>query len=151
MGIRSGHAAWRDKYQPRGDNVPLSSLQIRLCTLRPRADDPSPHHQRQSTMVPFAVEQGFLTAFNFITFILVCIPLYWHLEGEPAIASKREGHLLTIEPAWNVGCILYIGWIATFTLMQGINCIVWRNNAINWAPVWGDICRYNVLRLLLQF
>ena len=33
-------------------------------------------------MVPFAIEQGFLTAFSFITFCLVCIPLYWHLEGE---------------------------------------------------------------------
>ena len=90
-------------------------------------------------MVPWPVEQGLLTAFSFITFCLVLIPLYWHLEGKlPKLDSPVRK--LTFHPAWNIGCILYIGWIATFTLMQFVNCIVWRDNAINWAPVWGDIC-----------
>ncbi|KAI0685186.1 STE3-domain-containing protein [Cytidiella melzeri] len=58
---------------------------------------------------------------NFIVAFLVSIPLYWHLE------------------AWNVGCVLYIGWIVVSCLISGINGCIWRDNAINWAPIWGDI------------
>ncbi|KIP05461.1 mating-type-like pheromone receptor [Phlebiopsis gigantea 11061_1 CR5-6] len=72
-------------------------------------------------MVPWQTEQTLLTAFSFIAFCLVSVPLYWHLE------------------AWNVGCVLYIGWVGSYTLIQFINCVVWRDNAINWAPVWCDI------------
>lgn len=65
--------------------------------------------------------QNALTVMNFITFLLVLIPLAWHLE------------------AWNVGCILYIWWVATTCLVNFINLVVWRDNAINSAPIWCDI------------
>lgn len=77
-------------------------------------------------MVSWQTEQTLLTAFSFIAFCLVSIPLYWHLE------------------AWNVGCILYIAWVGSYNLIQFIDCVVWRDNAINWAPVWCDI----VIRIL---
>ncbi|KAJ3557346.1 hypothetical protein NM688_g1519 [Phlebia brevispora] len=72
-------------------------------------------------MIPWPVSQALLTAFSFITFVLVSVPLYWHLE------------------AWNVGCVLYIAWVGPQCLIQFINGVLWRDNAINWAPVWCDI------------
>ncbi|KAH9856250.1 STE3-domain-containing protein [Lenzites betulinus] len=71
--------------------------------------------------VPWPVQVDIIAAFSLLGFILVCVPLYWHLE------------------AWNVGCVLYIFWIGTQCLFQFINTVVWRDNAINWAPVWCDI------------
>uniref|UniRef100_A0A8H7Y347 Pheromone receptor n=2 Tax=Psilocybe cubensis TaxID=181762 RepID=A0A8H7Y347_PSICU len=61
------------------------------------------------------------SALSFITFILVCIPFSWHLE------------------AWNTGTCLYMAWTALGLLSYFINSIIWRDNAINWAPVWCDI------------
>ncbi|KAF9529291.1 pheromone A receptor-domain-containing protein [Crepidotus variabilis] len=61
------------------------------------------------------------SAISFISFILVCIPFPWHLE------------------AWNTGTCLYMGWTALALLNYFINSIIWRDNAINWAPVWCDI------------
>ncbi|EKM56710.1 uncharacterized protein PHACADRAFT_253994 [Phanerochaete carnosa HHB-10118-sp] len=72
-------------------------------------------------MVPWPAEQALMTALSFISFCLVSIPLYWHLE------------------AWNVGCILYIFWIGSCSLINFVNGVVWRNDAIIRAPVWGDI------------
>ncbi|KAI0826208.1 STE3-domain-containing protein [Irpex lacteus] len=72
-------------------------------------------------MVPWHVTQSALTAMNFITTFLVTVPLYWHLE------------------AVNVGCILLIFWVGTSCLISGVNCVIWRDNAINWSPIWGDI------------
>ncbi|KAL6308804.1 pheromone A receptor-domain-containing protein [Sparassis latifolia] len=58
---------------------------------------------------------------SFLGFILVCIPLWWHLE------------------AWNMGCVLYIFWCGSQCLIQGINLAIWKDNVIDWAPVWCDI------------
>ena len=41
--------------------------------------------------------------------------------------------------AWNVGCVLYIFWMGGQCLLQFINMMIWRDNAINVAPVWCDI------------
>jgi len=59
--------------------------------------------------------------FAFLSFILVSIPLPWHLE------------------AWNTGTCLYIIWTATGSLILCINAIIWDGNTVNWAPVWCDI------------
>ncbi|EED83530.1 hypothetical fungal pheromone GPCR [Postia placenta Mad-698-R] len=71
--------------------------------------------------VPWPIHQQIATAFSFIGFVLVTIPLYWHLE------------------AWNMGCVLYIFWSGTQCLIQFINMTIWKNNVINWVPVWCDI------------
>lgn len=42
-------------------------------------------------------------------------------------------------PAWNMGSVQYIFWVGSACLIQFINNIVWKDNAINWAPVWCDI------------
>jgi pheromone a factor receptor len=60
-------------------------------------------------------------AFAFLTFILVSIPLPWHLE------------------AWNTGTCLIILWTGTGCLVMSINAIIWDGNTVNWAPVWCDI------------
>ncbi|PCH42926.1 putative fungal pheromoneG-protein-coupled receptor [Wolfiporia cocos MD-104 SS10] len=72
-------------------------------------------------MVAWVVQQQIATAFSFIGFVLVTIPLYWHLE------------------AWNVGCVLYIFWSGSQNLIQFINMTIWKDNVINSAPVWCDI------------
>lgn len=62
--------------------------------------------------------------FSFLGFFLVCIPLWWHLE------------------AWNMGCVLYIFWSGSQVLIQGINMSIWRDNVIDWAPIWCDIASH---------
>ncbi|PIL26108.1 hypothetical protein GSI_11862 [Ganoderma sinense ZZ0214-1] len=62
-----------------------------------------------------------VAAFSFLGFILISIPIYWHLQ------------------AWNVGCILYIFWVGGQCLFHGINVLIWKDNVINSAPVWCDI------------
>ncbi len=37
-----------------------------------------------------------------------------------------------------------MAWTALACLNQFINSIVWNGNAINWAPVWCDICKFLV-------
>lgn len=51
-------------------------------------------------MSNWAVEQGFLTAFNFIGFVLVLVPLVWHLEG------KQGLHLLCAPCPHTLDCSL---------------------------------------------
>ncbi|KAH9943666.1 putative fungal pheromoneG-protein-coupled receptor [Amylocystis lapponica] len=72
-------------------------------------------------VVSWPAEQNAVIAMSFIGFVLASIPLYWHLE------------------AWNVGCVMYIFWSGSQCLIQFINCIIWKNNAINWSPIWCDI------------
>ncbi|RDX40478.1 putative fungal pheromoneG-protein-coupled receptor [Lentinus brumalis] len=71
--------------------------------------------------VPWLVQVDINAAFSLLGFILISVPLYWHLE------------------AWNVGCVLYIFWMGGQCLIQFINMMIWRNNAINVVPVWCDI------------
>nr|AAQ96348.1 pheromone receptor Rcb3 B45 [Coprinopsis cinerea] len=59
--------------------------------------------------------------FAFLGFILVLIPLPWHLQ------------------AWNSGTCLFMIWTAIGCLNLFINSLIWHGNAIDWAPVWCDI------------
>ncbi|KAF8063934.1 STE3-like pheromone receptor, partial [Lyophyllum atratum] len=59
--------------------------------------------------------------FSFIGFVLVLIPLPWHLQ------------------AWNSGTCLFMIWTAIGCLNLFINSIIWHNNAIDWSPLWCDI------------
>lgn len=61
------------------------------------------------------------SAFSLTGFFLCIIPLPWHLE------------------AWNTGTCMYMIWTATGLLIHFVNSVVWRKDAINWAPVWCDI------------
>lgn len=61
------------------------------------------------------------SAFSFIGFILVTIPLPWHLE------------------AWNTGTCLYMFWGGLGCLNYFINSVIWNNHATDLAPVWCDI------------
>ena len=47
--------------------------------------------------------------------------------------------------AWNMGCILYIFWISLSCIIQFVNGIIWRDNAILWpgTTVWCDIGKFN--------
>ncbi|KAI0791955.1 pheromone A receptor-domain-containing protein [Abortiporus biennis] len=77
-------------------------------------------------MVSWKSEQPVITAFSFITFVLVSIPTWWLVD------------------AGNVGGLLYIWWIATLNLIQFINTVIWKDNAVNYAPGWCDfVVRYN--------
>ncbi|TDL19567.1 STE3-domain-containing protein [Rickenella mellea] len=65
--------------------------------------------------------------FSFICFVLVLSPLPWHLQS------------------WNTGTCMYMIWTGTVCLIWFINSMVWRNNAIDWAPVYCDIAGRIVL------
>ncbi|KAJ7622377.1 pheromone A receptor-domain-containing protein [Roridomyces roridus] len=58
---------------------------------------------------------------SFLGFVLVLIPLPWHLQ------------------AWNSGTCFYIMWSALSCLNQFVNSVVWADDMINRAPVWCDI------------
>jgi pheromone a factor receptor len=65
-------------------------------------------------------------AFPVLSFLGAClllIPLPWHFQ------------------AFNSGTCLYMIWTALGLLNLSINSIVWRSTAINYAPVWCDICK----------
>lgn len=64
--------------------------------------------------------------FAFLGFILSLIPLPWHLQ------------------AWNSGTCYYMIWTSLACLNQFINSIVWHGNALNPAPIWCDICAYEM-------
>lgn len=66
-------------------------------------------------------EHDIFPAFAFMSFVLVVIPFPWHLQ------------------AWNTGTCLYMFWTAMSSLNTFINSIIWKDNAINWAPVWCDM------------
>ncbi len=61
---------------------------------------------------------------SFLCFFLVLSPLPWQFR------------------AWNTGTCMYILWTATGCLIWFINSLVWHNNAIDWAPVYCDICPF---------
>lgn len=62
-----------------------------------------------------------LPVISFLGFFLILIPFPWHLQG------------------WNAGTCVYMMWGAISCLIQFVNSIVWRNSALNVAPVWCDI------------
>jgi len=61
------------------------------------------------------------SAYAFVGFVLVAIPLPWHLE------------------AWNTGTCLYMFWGGLACLNYFINAVIWNKHAMNVAPVWCDI------------
>ncbi|KAJ8075726.1 a-factor receptor [Marasmius tenuissimus] len=61
------------------------------------------------------------SAFSFLAFILVTIPLPWHLE------------------AWNTGTCCFMIWAGLADLIYFINSIVWNGRVGNYSPTWCDI------------
>ncbi|KZT37710.1 STE3-domain-containing protein [Sistotremastrum suecicum HHB10207 ss-3] len=60
-------------------------------------------------------------AFSFIGFVIVLIPMPWHLH------------------AWNAGTCLFMTYVALGCLIHFINSIVWADNLLDPAPVYCDI------------
>ena len=77
--------------------------------------------------MPTVHSNNFYSASSFIAFILVCVPFPWHWEAQ------------------NAGTCIYMFWAALACLNLFINSVVWARNAINWAPVWCDICAFHPL------
>ncbi|KAF9555103.1 fungal pheromone STE3G-protein-coupled receptor [Agrocybe pediades] len=59
--------------------------------------------------------------FPLISFVLVLVPLPWHLQ------------------AMNTGTCLFMIWTAIGCLNQAINSIVWHKSIVDRAPLWCDI------------
>ncbi|KAL1741337.1 pheromone A receptor-domain-containing protein [Schizophyllum fasciatum] len=59
--------------------------------------------------------------FAFLGFVLALTPMPWHLQ------------------AWNSGTCFFMAWTALGCLNQFVNSIVWKDNAINSAPIWCEI------------
>ena len=92
-------------------------------------------------VLPWLTQIDILTAFSCLGWILVFIPLYWHLEGISYSFSAYESsiELVFSYVAWNVGCVLHIFWVGGQCFIQFVDLVIWRENAINKAPVWCDI------------
>ncbi|KZP13965.1 STE3-like pheromone receptor [Athelia psychrophila] len=58
---------------------------------------------------------------SFLGFVLALLPLPWHLQ------------------AWNAGTCCYMIWSSLACLLKFVNSVAWKDNAINFAPVWCDI------------
>ncbi|KAH7887405.1 STE3-domain-containing protein [Phlebopus sp. FC_14] len=67
------------------------------------------------------------SVFSFVGFVLVCIPLSFHLQYK------------------NVGACMCMAWTGLACLAFFINSIVWNDNVTNWAPVWCDITSHIVV------
>jgi hypothetical protein len=63
-----------------------------------------------------------VSTFAFLGFLLVCVPLPWHWQAR------------------NAGTCLYMIWTGIGCLNVFINSIIWANDAVNYAPIWCDIC-----------
>ncbi|RDB18294.1 Pheromone B alpha 3 receptor [Hypsizygus marmoreus] len=59
--------------------------------------------------------------FTFLGFLLVLIPLPWHLQS------------------WNSGTCFYMMWASIACLNQFVNSVVWHGNALNTSPIWCEI------------
>ncbi|EIW74906.1 STE3-like pheromone receptor [Coniophora puteana RWD-64-598 SS2] len=57
----------------------------------------------------------------FLGFLLVFIPLPWHVRAQ------------------NAGTCAYIFWAGLSCLFEFVNAVVWRDSTLNVAPVWCDI------------
>ncbi|TCD62964.1 a-factor receptor [Steccherinum ochraceum] len=68
-----------------------------------------------------AVPYPLFPIFSFLAFLLVLIPLPWHLQ------------------AWNAGTCLFMIWAATGSLIEFVDSIVWHGSIDNVAPIWCDI------------
>jgi multidrug transporter EmrE-like cation transporter len=64
-----------------------------------------------------------VSTFAFLGFLLVCVPLPWHWQAR------------------NAGTCLYMIWTGIGCLNVFINSIIWANDAVNYAPIWCDICK----------
>ncbi len=64
----------------------------------------------------------------------------WNVRGQVSPWNKFDPEYSPFIAAWNVGTCLYMAWTSISCLNQFINSVVWNGNAINWAPVWCDIC-----------
>ena len=87
------------------------------------------------------------SVFAFTGFLMCSIPFPWHLEGKYHIFLNFWILDLQLNSAWNTGTCLYMAWAGVACLMQFINSVVWNGNAINWAPVWCDICTFLLLSI----
>jgi len=94
-----------------------------------------------------AYPNAVFSAFAFAGFLMCSIPLPWHLEGKHIRIIDLQSLDLRSSLAWNTGTCLYMLWTGTACLIQFVNSIVWNGNAINWAPVWCDICMFRFINL----
>jgi pheromone a factor receptor len=82
------------------------------------------------------------TVCTFLGFLMVVIPLPWHLQGLSIAVLTGVPFLTTYDTAWNASTCLFMFWTSLCCLNYSINSIVWRNDYVNRAPVWCDICEF---------
>ena len=66
-----------------------------------------------------------LPVFAFLGFVVALIPLPWHFQAS------------------NAGTCVYMIWTSLACLVQFVNSIMWRDTALDLAPVWCDICKFS--------
>lgn len=124
--VQNGQTTWRLRPPLIQDVLPflwrLLSLLARLQGhATPALNTPPRAKIQHAEMAAFNVV---FTVFSGIGFVISVIPLWWHVQS------------------WDmhVGTCMYMVWTALGCLVHFVDSIVWNGNAINWAPVWCDIC-----------
>ena len=75
--------------------------------------------------------------FAFVTFILVLVPLPWHLQGVCLVIVKYR-RIANAHIAWNSGVCIYIGWVAVGSIILYVDAVVWNGNIGDPMPAWCD-------------
>jgi len=74
-----------------------------------------------ATMTMSTTANEVVSAFSFISFVLILIPLPWHFQS------------------WNTGTCLFMLWGSLACMNTFINSVIWNKNVMDVAPVWCDI------------
>lgn len=93
-------------------------------------------------MAVAAYNNDIFTAFAFLGFFIVMIPLKWHIICASGRILGAICNVLTeCDLAWNTGSCMYIAWTAIGCLNMFINSTLWKGTALDIAPIWCDICK----------
>jgi hypothetical protein len=83
------------------------------------------------------------SALSFIGFVLCCIPLRRHMQGNELVYGVSNLRSSCVS-AWNIGTCLNMAWTGLACLTYFINSVMWNDNLNNLAPVWCDICEFPI-------
>jgi len=101
---------------------------------------------RTLPLVSFLVDDGLSER----CILSICLHRLPHVYVAISLASSRCARpiylnlleLSFLSLAWSAGPCMYMIWTGLACLNQFINSIIWNGNAIDFAPVWCDICEF---------
>jgi hypothetical protein len=100
------------------------------------------HTHTSETPIKMTYPNAVYSVFAFVGFVLCAISFPWHFRGIFFFLVLKNIWTHFSTSARNIGTCLYMFWAGLGCLNYSTNAIIWTGNAINWAPVWCDICEW---------